>query len=341
MAAIICKPIGDCFGFLCNAPCKICSAGCRSLCTNPLSAFVLITFATQVPIAAVALMEVGGVLKDCQGSRWLLGMLLVAIAHMATSVYLAHRVTNRTDEALRDRHSSWERISYLLCRDPFVAFYILVCIFFVIWLCMGSNWAVQGGMDRPTSDCGNEVEDRVTIALGLGWFFLFAGPTVLSCNLCCVCCDNTDYVGDDEEFAAMAAAEKAKKKQKYSKNNTNIDSNKADIENQNQSTQPQRVPESKAKADKPPRTYSVDGVLIAEEGDNISAEVLQAEAMVAENVLPPPIPPPKENVTVDAVKAKSAEDTVKSPTKKAWWFGKKKGGDGDPQQPPERKATLY
>merc|ERR1711937_205418 len=66
------------------------------------------------------------------------------------------------------------------------------------------------------SKCGSDLEDRASIVLGLGWFYLFIGPAIFSCNLCCVCCDKTDYAADDAEFAAKEAEREAKKQRKSS-----------------------------------------------------------------------------------------------------------------------------
>jgi len=366
MAAVLCKPITACLEFICTAPCKICSGGCNicadglaGLCRNPLSAFIMVTFLTQIPLAVASVLEMGGLLSGCKGSRWLLGMLVVAILHMVTSVYLAHRVTNRTDEALRDRHSSWERISYLLCHDPWIACYILVVCFYIGWLIMGSIWTFNGSID-DSSSCGSDLNDRVSIALGLGWFYLFMGPTVLSCNLCCVCCDKTDYVGDDAEFAAMEAEKNQQKRYSSSgtnsANNSNNNSNNNNSNNNNNMSaddiEAQSMRETNSKKEPPsPRTYSLDGVPIPDDGN---VDVVEAEAVIERDFLPPPIPPPKVGFAaqgataqakagVAAAKAQvTAEKALKTANDKVggWFSKKKKGGDGKPNQP-DTKATIY
>jgi len=102
MAAILCKPISACFEFICTAPCKICAGGCKlcsdgiaGLCTNPLAAFVMITFVAQIPVAIAAGLEIPGVFSGCRGSQWLIGMLASAIVHMVTSVYLAGKYNTK------------------------------------------------------------------------------------------------------------------------------------------------------------------------------------------------------------------------------------------------------
>lgn len=253
MAAILCEPIGKCIEFVCTAPCKLVSCVCEglcSVCTNPFSAYVFLTMVTQIPIVVVSAMSIGG-LSRCQESNWLLGMLLVALCHILAAFYMAYRVSNAFDETLRNKHTSWDRVSYLLLHDPWIAAYDLVCIFFVVWLILGSIWASRNN----GSTCGvTDITNYVSIALGLGWFFLFAGPTVMSCNLCCSCCDQKDYSADDAAFEAKAAAEAEAKANKGKKNE------KTDAEN--------------------PTTYTADGVPV-NDNDN-------AQAAVAAEVIPAP-----------------------------------------------------
>jgi len=360
MAAILCKPISACIALICTAPCKICSqicsGGCKicsegisGFCTNPLSAFVMITFVTQIPLAVVAAFEVGGLVTGCKGSTWLVGMLAVAIANMAASVYLAKRVTDRTDETLRYKHTSWERISYLLCHDLWIAMYLLVVCFFVGWLVVGSSWMISGSMDDGTEDCGSDVDDSAFKVLLLGWFYLFAGPTVLSCNLCCVCCDKTDYAGDDAAFEAKKAEKEAKKQQKHSVasnyNNNNNNNNSVDIENPiPPPLDPESMRESKSRnPPSPPKTYTVDGVAIADDGKN--ADAVEAEVVIEGHELPPPMSPPQAakanaDVTTSNAQAPAGKAAQSVSEKVGGWFNrkKKKGGNGDL---PERKATLY
>lgn len=266
---------------------------------------------------------------------WLTGMLVVAIAHMVTSVYLANRVTNRTDEALRDRHTSWQRISYLLCHDPWIALYILVVCFFIGWLIIGSSWTINGSIDNSSS-CGSNLDDRVSIVLGLGWFYLFMGPSILSCNLCCVCCDKTDYAADDAEFAAKEAEKEAKKQKRHSsgRNSSTASNNmNADIETPNV---PPSMPQKTAS---PPRTYSLDGTPVADDGN---VDVVEAEVVIEGDSLPPPIPPPKDNFNAQAAKAQAAAGrAVNSVSSKVggWLNNKKNSGNGSNQ--PDTKATIY
>ena len=125
MAAVICNGIGSCCEFVCQIPCKVCSAcskgcgsGCSRLCASPLSAYVATVLVTQIPMIVFSLMEIGGIFRGCHGSYWLLGALLVAIVHVVVAFYASYRVTNGTDEKLREagRHTAYERISFLLCR---------------------------------------------------------------------------------------------------------------------------------------------------------------------------------------------------------------------------------
>jgi len=326
MAAILCKPITACFEFIFTAPCKICAGGCKlcndvcsggcklcsdgisGLCKNPLSAFLLTTWFTQVLTVVVCCIEIPNMLKGCKGGFWLLAMLVTAIVHIAASTYMANRVGNQTDEALRDRHSAWERISYLLCHDPWIALYILVVCFWVALLCLGSYWRLE-------ESCEGDMDRDVSAALALGWFYFVVGPMVLSCNLCCACCDNNDYAADDAAFAAQEAEKESKKQKRQSSNNNSNYNSSDDIEMQ----------ESRTKNPSPqPRTYSMDGTPIP---DDQNANVVEADVIGEADALPPPVPPPKNNL--DA-KAANAGKFVGGFLNKM-----KKGGNGG------TKATLF
>lgn len=342
MAAILCKSVANCCDFFFTAPCKLCGKGCEqlaSVCTNPLSCFVAITVATQIPVAIAAALELPSLI-NCKASQWLLGMLLVALAHTATSIYLGVRVSNRTDEALRHKHTAWERVSYLLCHDPWIALYILVVFFYVGWLFVGTTWSILGIMDNGT--CGSSADNRVSAVMVLEWIYFVAGPLILSCNLCCVCCDKRDYAGDDAAFAAKEAAKQQKPQQQ---NNNNSSGNYAQAPAPDIETP---VPPSETKNSfmkpPPPRIYSADGVPV---GDYAANEVMEAEAVVIDEIPPPMMPASKainskETTSISTAQTKAkAEEIANSVTKKVGgWVRRKTQGDAKPA-PPDTKATLY
>lgn len=356
MAAILCKPITSCFEFICTAPCKLCGAGCKlcsdgltGLCTNPLSAFVMVTFLTQIPLAVASTLNIaGGLFSNTGGcnskaSQWMVGMLIVAIAHMFTSVYLAVRVTNSTDEALRNKHTSWERISYLLCHDPWIAIYLLIVLFYIIWLVIGSSWNISGKL--YSSDCNSDDDDNnnVAIVLGLGWTYLFLGPAVLSCNLCCVCCDKKDYAGDEEAFAAKED-EKRNKKKKNNRTSTTHQANNNNNKNYNEYTTTSADIENNSNN----RTYSADGMPIPDETTNNTTPVVEAQVVIEGDTLPPPMKPPQkkdnafETTTTTTTATQEAAAKVQEKAGKAAksvgaWFNNK----NKKKAVPEREATLY
>ncbi|MGK3740014.1 MAG: hypothetical protein ACI90V_006862 [Bacillariaceae sp.] len=363
MAAILCNGVGSCCEFVCTAPFKLCGSGCRGcskacsslcngLCGSPLSAFVIVTVATQLPVVIVSAMELGGVFR-CKGSDWLLGSLLVAIVHIVVAFYLSYRVTNGTDEKLRDRHTSWERISFLLCRDPFFAIYILIYLFFIAWLVVGSIWSIQNKMDTTYNAsfnrCGNGIENNVGIVLGLGWAYFFIGPSVLSCILCCTCFSKKDYVATDEEFAAATAAQAAANNN--NKNNTTTN-NANDIESPPNNPPPQSESKTKEADPKPPRTYSVDGVPIDDDDDenkqnrkssvNSNAAASNIPEVVAQEI-PPPIPPPASAPQSSSASVDNVVDSV-TKTVGGWFSGSGNSDskkDSDSKSPPDVKATVY
>jgi hypothetical protein len=230
-----------------------------------------------------------------------------------------------------------------MCHDAWIAIYILVLCFFTGWLIIGSTWIINDSMYNSSSSCGSDLEDRVNIVLGLGWFYFFIGPAIFSCNLCCVCCDKTDYAGDDAEFAAKEGEKEAEKQRKNSsaRKNSAAGSNMGpDIEAPNESqfqSEPMQEPISKKAP--PLRTYSVDGTPVPDDGN---ADVVEAEFVIDADTLPPPIPPPQDNFGAQASKAQAAaEKAMKSVNSKVGgWLSKKKNDDKGSNQP-DTKATIY
>jgi hypothetical protein len=181
---------------------------------------------------------------------------------------------------------------------------------------------------------------------------------ILSCNLCCSCCDKTDYAATDEEYARKQAEKEAKKQQRQSTTaapNTNTSNNfHNDIETPNHPPpqEAQAMPEPYAKkAPSPPRTYSAEGVPINDDGN---VHVVEAEVLVEEGTLPPAMTPPsKSEFTTQAAKAKAGEAAAKAQAiaekgAKSFggWLNKKKNkgsgnAGGDSKPPPEKKATVY
>ena len=75
----------------------------------------------------------------------------------------------------------------LACYDPVVAMYILVLIFKLVWLIVGSVWLANAG-----DECPSEAKDMVTAAIIIGWVVIGGGGFVFCCTLGCqVCCNTT------------------------------------------------------------------------------------------------------------------------------------------------------
>eukprot|EP00535_Pseudo-nitzschia_heimii_P004085 CAMPEP_0197182948 /NCGR_PEP_ID=MMETSP1423-20130617/7127_1 /TAXON_ID=476441 /ORGANISM="Pseudo-nitzschia heimii, Strain UNC1101" /LENGTH=198 /DNA_ID=CAMNT_0042633457 /DNA_START=646 /DNA_END=1242 /DNA_ORIENTATION=- len=198
-------------------------------------------------------------------------------------------------------------------------------------------------MYNSSSSCGSDLEDRVNIVLGLGWFYFFIGPAIFSCNLCCVCCDKTDYAADDAEFAAKEAEKEAKNQRKSSsaRKNSAFGSNTGpDIEAPHAAQfQSETMQEPKPKKAPPLRTYYVDGTPVHDDGN---ADVVEAEIVTDADTLPPPIPPPQDNFGAQAAKPQAAAEKAMQfvNSKVGGWFSKKTN-DGSGSSQPDTKATIY
>jgi len=124
----------------------------------------------------------------------LLGAVILGCINIAAAFYLALRIGNKQDENLQQFRSAYSRASHLLCRDPWMAIYILFWVFFWVWLFLGSAWNLSGVTDEDES-CSDTVVGYVRLSVGLGWFFIFGGSMALGVSVCCSCCDNRDYGG--------------------------------------------------------------------------------------------------------------------------------------------------
>jgi len=69
-----------------------------------------------------------------------------------------------------------DRIVNLACYDPVVAMYILVLIFKLVWLIVGSVWLANAG-----DECPSEVKDMVTAAIIIGFVVLAGGGCSFFC----------------------------------------------------------------------------------------------------------------------------------------------------------------
>mmetsp|Transcript_27273 Transcript_27273/g.31127 ORF Transcript_27273/g.31127 Transcript_27273/m.31127 type:complete len:291 (+) Transcript_27273:47-919(+) len=207
MAAILCNGICDiCFKLPCEACDAVCS-GCNrcNLCDvvfcSPLSAYVIVTVLVQAPSIFYA---IDGMLQPLAGDFcidegdedeyfdknliWLIGSTITSVIHIVAAIYLLIRVRNANDEQLRSFRGGYDRASYLLCQDTWMAFYILIFIFFFIWILVGSSWIYYYYIPSCID------EEILMTVLSLDWCFFFLGPIALTFSLCCTaCCDNEDY----------------------------------------------------------------------------------------------------------------------------------------------------
>lgn len=92
---------------------------------------------------------------------------------------LENTMKNKVDEVMTDtRSKSLSRVRHTLCYDPWVAIYIIIGIFYMIWQTMG--------MGR-LGNCGEgDIDKYLSHSLICGFMFISCGGMAFGCSLCCL-----------------------------------------------------------------------------------------------------------------------------------------------------------
>lgn len=214
MAAILCQGCSEICNGACDvcstvmtAPCRLCGNTCEAccstfgeLCTSPFSIYVTVATIFNAPAAFIGFVNLD---LTCKGSRWLFLNSLFCITNMAAALYMARTIVSQNPtrdyggNIVRQKQTStFQRISHLLCYDPWMALYMLVLLGFFISLWTGAIWSLDGKIYTNCRDDGG-LQGRVATALGFGWAFFFFGVGALCISLCCAWCqgDSNDTTG--------------------------------------------------------------------------------------------------------------------------------------------------
>jgi len=206
MAALICKSI--CYpceycGRCINRSCELCSKGCGECCdrcgkvcskpceligaflSKPFSGSVIMSFALNAaPFFLGLVYGLGGVFAgECSSlSLWLVVQMLVSAVHFAMSIYLFNvmqKPFNADDPTDRTLNA---RVQQMLCYDPWFAVYIILAIFQIVWLIMGSIWESGDVGEKKECDAYSPV---VIVSLVLAWVYVCFGVLFFTCSWCC------------------------------------------------------------------------------------------------------------------------------------------------------------
>jgi len=290
MAAILCNGISElCTGTckLIGLPCKVCGVGCNKipklLCMNPLSLYIGTVLVAQTPPLIFGLLRIYDLINDytkndsrfkvgmiggCHsGSYWLLAGSIFSVINIAAAFYLGIRVANVDDPAVQHLQSSFKRVCYFLCRDRWIAFYIVILIAYFIWLCLGMNRKLVLGYltDFNKRSCYNysdfkyyNMKSSVIDVIGFSWFFLVGGSFALIFSMCCTCCDRRDYSSGSTTNTPTATQPPTATVNNNNINNSSYASTPHDVETP---LPPSPYAYVKKKEEEPaPDTYSTQGV---------------------------------------------------------------------------------
>jgi len=179
---------------LCKGLCKICCLPCEcikslrirtgDLCSGPFFLYNTIAFALNIPPIILSIIAVTTFDSDCRDDIWLLVNLPLCISHLIVAWYVTKRISDKDDLGLRNAITIYSRAKLLLCHDPWVALYIIIYIFFIVWICIGLGWNAE---DKDI--CG----DYSSISIFCAIPFIVFGSISLFVSLCISWCRNDTH----------------------------------------------------------------------------------------------------------------------------------------------------
>lgn len=217
---------------LCSLPCTLCSSACnfcsssfgcacggcvkgvKRALRSPFCVFGTVATMLNVPpiITTISLipetLELGG--SDCQGMLWMVVNAGLAIVNLVAAWYFASVITKKEKKGKHVKDwpdTAFERATYMLCYDPFIAVYMCFVLGFIIWQCLGSGW-IAFGLDGG-ENCPHHMLGAWSAALAFGWTYIVAGAISLMLGFCCASCDKTNYNEDGPKTFYMTPEQRA------------------------------------------------------------------------------------------------------------------------------------
>lgn len=204
---------------LCSLPCKLCSESCRMFgttcscmcgcvksiarsCRSPFCFFGTVATVLNLPAIASAIsilptiLSYGIPIGACQGLIWLFVDAALCLVNIAAAWYFASVVVSRRRDPTSELPSrAFERATYLICYDPFIAVYLVVVTGFAVWQGIGSAWFTIEMAGGSGGYCPDGLAKVWSTAIAFGWAYLFAGTIALCMGFCCASCDRNEYGG--------------------------------------------------------------------------------------------------------------------------------------------------
>lgn len=220
MAAVLCNGIGKVFGGACDAlgtaislPFKACGFACDGVTKamkSPFCLYLTVALGLNIPpiiFAGQAFASNGG----CSVAiNWLAVNTFLCVVNMAAAIYISGKIAhdptdtadvndieaaakNKSSEQSTVTKSKWwpliehnhrektcSRVRDVLCYDTFVAVYIVIGVFYIIWQSMG-----VGRMNEAAA-CEGGLDGFMSSAILCGFLFMSFGATAFSCSVCCL-----------------------------------------------------------------------------------------------------------------------------------------------------------
>lgn len=288
-----CKGCGPFCDNLCKVityPCDLLFNTCRN--SGPFCIYVTVALGFNAPPIVMALTSIPSTIscENKQSAIWMLVNLLFCVMNICAACYLAHAINNNdnrfgtpgaaassnsappqsTTPSLMNRPpppsaeaTTFQKASYLLCYDKWIAMYMIGLLLFLAWIVVGVSWKGSGAMENTTEEC-NDM--NVWSAIGFDAAFIILGFGALLLSLC-ISCFHTAPASQTQQF---------------------IPTNQNHHQSSPQATQAATAKPTPKPQQQPPVQPTVDS------NDNV--EVPFASAQVIPDPIPPPSAPAKNDI---------------------------------------------
>lgn len=212
------KGCGAC-GKGCDGICDICGKGCSGICegickvilfpfvvigsvcrnTGPFCIYLTIALGFNLPPIVIGISSVSSAFScpDNKSGLWLLVNLLFCVCNVAAAIYLAHAISDERFTTIINNAASaggnnrrppppansttFNKLSYLMCYDVWIALYMLGLVAFFVWIFVGLFWWMFGEFNRCTETSNVMMSIGFDIAFVMIGFFSFLLSMCLSC----------------------------------------------------------------------------------------------------------------------------------------------------------------
>jgi len=210
----------------CDGICDICGKGCSGICegickvisfpfvvignacrsSGPFCIYLTVALGLNIPPIVIGITSLSSTFScpNNQSAIWLLVNLLFCACNVAAAIYLAHAISDERFTTLVNNaasasgnnrrppppadSTSFNKLSYLMCYDVWIAFYILGLVAFFAWIFVGFMWWIVGSLKAGNLGVeGCADSSNVLMSLGFDVAFVILGFLSFVCSMCLSC----------------------------------------------------------------------------------------------------------------------------------------------------------